>query len=318
MKLILWLSKTLAPNYFALAKKQQSIEMVTICFSHYCELAMWALQKGNKSVVEHAYAPGQHVLPAMRIRLFGENGKKNFSSSSRMIGTKEREAIENAGGVDKLSEEERKKYRKRDASARATAVPVAALPNGDVLLDSWEIAEYSGLRKAPEELKRLLDDELGPQARQAAYSIILKKDNIPYFHKLCTMNRSWIIQLIWRLYLGNYILKYMIKLFSPYDTAAVKKCKDSLANTFEKLDRIVLERKGKFIGGDDLSLIDISIASLAAPILLPPLYCEGKFNAAFQGIYDNDIEAKNEVDRWRNTITGRYVMELYATQRLNK
>lgn len=312
---IVVLAKALTPNYLEIARQKQSIQMVTICFSHYCELAMWALEKGNKPVIEHDYVPGQHVFPAMRVRICNDNGKKNFSNTSRLIGVREQEVIEKAGGVDKLSEEERKKFRKRDASARATAVPVAVLPDGNVLLDSWSIAEYSGLQPVPEDMKNLFDNELGPQARQAAYSIILKKSNISYFHKLCTLNRSWFIRLLWSLFLGNYILKLMIKMFSPYDQKTVLKCKDSLKTTFDKLDRIVTERKGQFLLGDKLSLADIALASLAAPILLPPLYCGGKYNIAFQGIYDSDSEGKSEVDRFRSTVAGQYVMNLYANHR---
>lgn len=308
------MARNFTPNYYQLAKDQQSIHMVTICFSHYCELAVWALEKGGHKVIEHDYAPGQHVLPALRIRVC--NGEKHFSQSSRMIGVKEREILDNMD-FDKLPEEERVKCKRRDAAARATAVPVAVLPDGRVLTDSWELAEYSGLPPVSPDLKDILDNELGPLSRQAVYSIILKPENLQYFHKLCTANRHWFIRLLWALFLGNFVVKSMIKLFNPFNESAVSKCKASLKQTFDKLDAIVANRPGTYLLGEQLSLADIALASLAAPILLPPLYCGGKFNSHFQEIYLSDPQAKVEIDKWRETVTGQYVMKIYAEHRID-
>eukprot|EP01033_Poteriospumella_lacustris_P010186 gene10186-7262_t len=315
MKSVLpWVAKTFTPNYFKLAKDQQAIQMVTISFSHYCELAVWALEKGGKKLVEHDYAPGQHALPVMRVRVYDR--ERHFSQSSRLMGVKEKETLENCGVP--LTEEERKKSKRRDAAARATAVPVAVLPDGRVLTDSWELAEFSGLPSIPPDLKVLLDNELGPLNRQAVYSIMLKPANIQLFHRLCTTNRHWLFRSFWHAYLGNYVIKIMKKVFRPFDEVAVTKCKGSLQQTFDRLDRLVADRKGTYLLGDELSLADIALASLAAPILLPPLYCGGKFTAQFQELYLSDPDARGEIDKWRSTITGQYVMKLYADHRVER
>lgn len=308
------MAKTLTPNYFKLAKDQQSIQLVTISFSHYCELAVWSLEKGGKKLVEHDYAPGQHVLPALRIRVYDK--ERHLSKSSRLMGVREKEALDSCG--IQLTEEERKKFKRRDAAARSTAVPVAVLPDGRVLTDSWELAEYSGLPSIPTDLKELLDNELGPLNRQAVYSLMLKPANIQHFHRLCTTNRNWLFRSFWNAYLGNYVVKMMQKVFRPFDDMAVAKCKGSLQQTFDKLDRLVADRKGMYLLGDELSLADIALASLAAPILLPPLYCGGKFTAQFQDLYNLDPDVRAEIDKWRSTITGQYVMKLYANHRAKR
>lgn len=314
MSALLWFAKVLAPDYFSMAKKSNQIQVITIGFSHYCEFACWALKASRKPFIEHGYAPGQHVLPVLKVRLCDPLGVRHLSKSSRVTSLREKAMLNEKG--EQLTPEEAQIVRKRDASARSTAVPVAILPSGQVLLDSWEIAEYSGLAPAPAEWQNIFDNELGPLARQTSYSAILKEGNTPIFNELCTSNRIWFWRWIWSLFAGNFITEVILKLFRPRDMVAVNAAKQDLHKVVQKLDVMVTQRKGKFLLGDELSLADIALASLLGPMLMPPLYCEGRFNQQFTKLYETDAEARKEIDEWRSTITGQYVLDLYSKHRL--
>ncbi|KAH8091928.1 L-cystine transmembrane transporter [Aureococcus anophagefferens] len=47
-----------------LAKAENQPQLLTIPYSHYCELAAWSLDRAAKPYREHGYAPGEHVLPS--------------------------------------------------------------------------------------------------------------------------------------------------------------------------------------------------------------------------------------------------------------
>jgi hypothetical protein len=137
MSWIVTVASWVCPSYFKIGKITNNIQVITISFSHYCELACWSLKFNGKSYKEQGYAPVQHVFPALSVRVGQKDGKKYLSKSSRTESSKE----DKLKGKE-LTEEEKKKAMKRDTAARATSVPLAILPSGQVLLDSWEIPCY--------------------------------------------------------------------------------------------------------------------------------------------------------------------------------
>ncbi len=308
------------PNFFSLAKKENAIQVLTISISHYCDFSLWALKLGKKNFVEHGYAPGQHVLPVLSLRVGGE--KKFLSNSSRVTGVEEQKRKESLE-VSSMDEQTKKKLEKRDASARSTAVPVAVLPNGDVLRDSWEIARYpfindpsspvlSGL---DEKTMKLLDDDLAPLARQYAYSHILKAKNVNVFNGLCTEGRSWLWRLCWTLFVGNYVIGLMTKIFKPNDAVAVKECRDKFARVVDQVSAMVENRKTPFLAGEQIGLVDIAIASFIGPLVCAPEYCEGRYAHWFDLMRNQDELVRADVEHWRSTPAGKYALELYRNHR---
>ena len=55
-----------------LAKAENQPQLLTIPYSHYCELAAWPLDRAAKPYREHGYAPGEHVLPSLALRVAGD------------------------------------------------------------------------------------------------------------------------------------------------------------------------------------------------------------------------------------------------------
>jgi len=300
-----------SPNFFNLAKSSNEVQILTISFSHYCELACWALKLAKIPYREHAYAPGQHVLPVLSVRV-GDRKKKYLSESSRVSSVKEQERLE-CGLLE--TEEEKAKRLKVDRSKRSTAVPIAILPSGEVLVDSWDCASIARLGEVDPTLKKILDEELGPLARQVMYFHIFQPQNHQYFHELCLMNHGWFWRMCWHLFVGSYLIKLMTKLFVPKGFSIIS-THEKLSSTLRKLDKIVSQRKGIFLGGDQIGLADIALASLASPLLTPPLYCEGKYTHIFNKILESDSSVRKEVEGYRNTTMGQYVLELYSQHRL--
>jgi hypothetical protein len=64
-----------------------------------------------------------------------------------------------------------------------------------------------------------------------------------------------------------------------------------------------------------ISLADIALASILAPIVNPPLYIEGKFGHVFNIVEKNDPRFREEIDKWRNTRAGKFTMEMYKNFR---
>lgn len=62
-------------------------------------------------------------------------------------------------------------------------------------------------------------------------------------------------------------------------------------------------------------MADIAVASLLSPVLMPPKYLQGKYNNLFQNFEKNDFALSEELVFWRNTRSGKYVLELYDKYR---
>jgi glutathione S-transferase len=310
MSLILSVAKLITPDFFRQAKETKKVQVLTICISHYSELSCWALAKGGVKYEEYAYAPGQHILPALSLRLGGKN--KYLSNTSRQTKVTASEASEDKTNDIDVDE---KKQASNDRKARSTALPAAVFPDGTVLCDSWDIAAASGLPPIDPELKKLLDEELGPLARQGAYIHILKPANLNIFTALFTENKHWIWRLLCWLFLINYLHDYMVKLIQPKNQTTNEECKMKLVSVIRKIGVLITNKKTEFLGGDTIGIADIALASLMAPLVTPPLYCNGRFAHIFDKLENQDLDVFLEAKLWRSTVAGEYVMNLYKNHR---
>eukprot|EP01035_Chromulina_nebulosa_P027583 gene27583-36296_t len=303
--MIVSIAKIFSTDFQSYARKSQTLQVLTIDYSHFCEFSLWALKEQKVPFEEHGYAPGQHVLPVLSVRV-GNRNKKHLSSSSRIVPVQspEDESCERLLAKDEVVEKERK------AKAGATAVPIAILPNGDVLRDSWEIAEYPGiLAPVHPELKTLLDKEIGPLSRHLVYAFLLKDVNRRHWDMLCTYRRHWLWRFLWWSFVGNTITDRLKKAFQPQNLEAVSQCREKLLVAVRTLDEWIEGRCFDLnpIARDPenpLSMADIAVASLLAPVLMPPKYIQGKYNNLFQNFEKTDLTLFEELEFWRNTKSG--------------
>lgn len=287
---------------------------------------------------EYGAAPLQHVFPALSIRI----GKQvtHLSTSSRTT------EVSMPGLSPEELDSKKKRDEKKDRAARAAAVPVAVAPNGSIWLDSWDIAEQSGMRGIDPELKLLLDHDVGPLTRQVAYYYVLKESNSEVWNALCTTNRHWIWRLLWWLGLNGFLQRRLLGVMKADNPETFRVCKKQLVRAMARLDEIVDTRAklrhvdlippadsiGKLIEPRSTisvslrrafitnklfqsDLGDLAIASLVAPLINPPLYCNGMYGVAFDLLMRQDSDMRQEVLHWRGSISGRFAMALYQNYR---
>ena len=141
--------------------------------------------------------------------------------------------------------------RKKEGGGRGnpTGVPVLALPNGEVLVDSWSIANHSLPNSAMEvgtERHKFYDTELGPDTRSLAYHLIFNNSATKkLFNKLCTLPRFggfW--SFLWRMGVGSKLSDIMSKSFKTRDLLYRSKLQESIKRHFGKMSDIVDNRKG--------------------------------------------------------------------------
>ncbi|MDG2473142.1 MAG: hypothetical protein P8M71_08540 [Pseudomonadales bacterium] len=89
--------------------------LITLSFSHYCELARWPMDISGVDYTEIAYAIGCHGGPISQLR----QNESQLSTSSYP-------GEETAQGTER----------------RKTAVPLVCMPDGSTLNDSWQILNH--------------------------------------------------------------------------------------------------------------------------------------------------------------------------------
>jgi len=309
---IVFVARLLSPDFRQLSREVNRVQLITISFSHYCELARWALDWCGVAYDEYGAAPLQHVFPTLSIRI-GKQGS-HLSSSSRTT------EVALPGLSPEELDSKKKRDEKTDKAARVAAVPVAVAPDGVIWLDSWDIAERSGMKGIDPQLKLLLDHDVGPLSRQFAYYFVLKESNSNVWNALCTTNRHWIWKLLWWLGLSGFLKRRLLGVMKTDNAEAFRTCKEQLERAMARLDEIVVARsKERHIDlippVDLIDIGDLAIASLVAPLVNPPLYCNGIFEFAFDLLMRQDGDMRQEVLRWRGSTAGRFAMGLYQSYR---
>lgn len=301
-KFILILAKWTQLNYLEIARKKKVPVFLTIPYSHYVEFARFSMKLCQFEYIEYGYAPVQHVLPVLSLRF--SVSRPNISKTS---------SVQKVHPDTSINDESKRPKSKKGGS---TSVPVLALPNGIICPDSWsivsEINKDSKLIPIDDVTLKFYDVELGPTVRQYFYIFILKESNSNVWNHLCSNNMGVLWYTLWY-YLGMkyFATNIMVKVFQPKNMKANEICREKLEDIIKILDNKVISRKGEFINGDLISVEDVALASLFAPMVLPQLYCDGKYSWEFDQLYNQDQEYRDELIRMRNTETGKYVMNFY-------
>lgn len=289
MSYIVWLAQCFY-NFAGLARLSKTPQFVTIAYSHYNEFARWCLEFTGSSFVEHGYAPGQHILPALSVRV-ARDGTKHMPTSSSMTPGK----------------------------SSPTSTPILVYPDGSVCRDSWEIAERTGLAACDAPLKEVLDRELGPLARQNIYSYLLKPQHAARFDAIVTEGRHCGWRLLWCCGIRGFLRGRLSKSMKTEDAAAKAECSAALeALVRGKLAAALAARKGPYLGGDKPSTADFALASFMALLVLPENYGgrTGTMGPHLLAVQREDAEVRASVEKWRATEVGAYAMQLYAKLRL--
>jgi glutathione S-transferase len=296
--LMMFVAKWTQVDFIEKAKNTGQPQLLTIPYSHYVEMARWSWILKDKSFVESWYMPGQHILPMLSLRVAGS---KKYLSSTSFVAKAGRD-------VSTISE-------KRATQARSTAVPALVQSNGEVLTDSWMIANASGLPPLTDPaILKIYDEELGPLARQYAYCTFLKPQHRKYWDELLCHEQGWLWLLVY-FFIGAFIHKLMSNLFGLGKADLLSECENKIDKLFERIATERLPKNSKYINGDQISVEDIALCALAGPILAPAKYCGGAYVRVFSGVENADLLYHDKVERYRNTEVGKYVMQFYEENR---
>ncbi len=256
--------------------------LVTIPYSHYCELGRWAMDHQGDEYVEIKYAPGTHAKYVGQLR----KDRSNRSESS-FVG---QESGVHGG---------RRKY----------AVPLLCLPGGTVLKDSWEILERACGAPAAS-WKTCIDQELGIAVRQLAYYHLLDPTTS---HLISEMIRSASLyeRVMWR-FIGDKVMDGMKQLMAVTTENAVQ----GEAQVLEILDTAGkdLERYGGALQeGGGFGATEIAFCSIASIAVLPENWANG---AASLPDYERVSPGYRAfIDRCRATRAGEFIMDQYRERR---
>jgi hypothetical protein len=193
------LIKLTQTDYLHRAESMQTAQMLVIPYSHFCELATWALEIAKLRYEVHGLAPGEHLFPVLALR---KGGDTNYiSSSSHVQPVKGRSAPDPAKGQSSAKE----------AGNGSTAVPILVMPDRRVLTDSWDIVKESKLPPIDDDIKSVYDEELGPLTRQLVYHYLLSPAHCEIWNGLCTEGYSLIWRTVWNFGFGGQVIQNYVE-----------------------------------------------------------------------------------------------------------
>lgn len=109
----------------------------------------------------------------------------------------------------------------------------------------------------------------------------------------------------------------MSKIFGLGKEDLLIECEEKLDALFERIarERLPKNKNKKYIHGDEISVEDVALCSLAAPVLAPAKYCGGTYMHIFMGVETSDTGYHEKIEHYRNTEVGKYVMQFYEDNR---
>jgi glutathione S-transferase len=263
-------------------KSVKTPHLITIPYSHYCELSRWALEKGKIEFKEIKYAPGYHAKAVGKLRSDREN-----RSESSYVG---QESGVHGG---------RRKY----------AVPLLCLPDGKVLRDSWEILEYA--MGAPDEnWKQVIDQELGIAVRQIAYLALLAPESKHLVSKMIS-GASLYERGLWFMF-GDKIMDGMRQLMA-ITPENVKVGQQHVLNILERAGQSLDTNNGSLQSDGGFGATELAFCSLAGISVWPDNFTNGA--APVPKLKDFSASFQDFVGSCRDTTAGQFVLSSYQNQR---
>ena len=259
----------------------QEPHLVTIPYSHYCELGRWALEYAGMEFREVKYAPGYHAKMVGELR----KDRANRSESSYV-------------GQESGVHGGRRKY----------AVPLLCLPGGKVLRDSWEILAYA-LGEPDPTWKHVIDQELGTSVRQVGYFYLLAPET--RHHISAMIASASLFERIFWWFTGDKIMGGMTKLMA-INEETVREGSERVLRILEEAGKKLKEYEGSLQPDGGFGATEIAFCSLGSICVLPENFGNGA--AVMPGIDDFGSEYQEFVRRCRSTAAGEFILRRYESR----
>lgn len=262
LRLLRFAMTKIGPSEAQLAARNNTPRLQTIPYSHYCELARWALQLNGVHFDEVPHLPG------LGFRVADLRGNDHLTKTGSFPGI--------SSNISTKAERRR----------RRTAVPCLALPDGQVIKDTWEILNFAyhagGVKETfvDEELKLKMDLEFGPAARVIVYYYLL---DTPLFDRLVDECGSLHERLVFRM--GRDRIAPEMRALMGINEASCSAATVAVRDFFEYASKRVQQRKrpslrlrersgqldraGMFMA---IPPEDLAFSALAGILLVPPQY----------------------------------------------
>lgn len=156
-----------------------------------------------------------------------------------------------------------------------------------------------------QELEDEFDDIIGPHVRRVAYWHLLPNQALA-LQTIGGKDPDIEIKTLGLFY--DHVAKFMNKSMNIHADSVVR----SNAKIMEAFERVAqrLSDGRKFLMNDSLTAADITFAALAAPLVLPE-----KYGWTLPNIDEIPGGFRAEVERYRDTAAGEFVLRIYETHR---
>ncbi len=206
--------------------------LITIPISHYCEKARWALDRSGVAYRERAHLQVLHWVPVAR----AGGGK-----TAPVLVWGDRVFADSADIVE-------------EASARAQP---------DLALFPDDAAAAAKARA----LQRDFDEVLGPEGRRWMYFNLSGRRDIAVAYA-CTGVPGW---QRWGLPLAYPLVARIIDRYLDVTPASAERSETEVRTVFDRVAGQLADGR-HYLCGERFSAADLTFASLAAPLLMPPGY----------------------------------------------
>ena len=258
--------------------------LVTIPYSHYCEVARWALDVSKTQYQEIKYIPGYHAQTVGKLR----QKKENRSHSS-------------FAGQESGYHSGRRKY----------SVPLVLMPNGIIYKDSWEILEYF-FGPVNQKWKEILDNKLGIATRQLAYYFYLDPKNKSLMSNIIKQATPG-ERLFW-FFFENKIRRSMYELMA-ITKKNIETSKKVILEIFEQASIRLELNPYSITEGPNFSPTDLAFCALGSIVILPKNYSGNVIK--MESLERHPNEYQEIIKLCRATKAGEFIIQNYETKRVS-
>lgn len=247
-----------------------SLRLFTIGPSHYCEKARWALDRAGIAYTEDAHLPMVHWAYTL---------PRGSRTVPLLVGP----------GVRLVESTDIVKYADEHLAANARLFPTEPEP-----------------RARTEALVARLDRDLGTLTRRLVYCFLVDAPEL-FVRTFEASAKSPAERLALRR--GHSVLRAALRRAFGVSVRARAKCTEKLFTLFDELSQLLVEGDG-YLSGSRFGAADLTLASLASPMLLPD-----DFGVPLLRRRDVDGEIGALIDALRATPIGKHVERVFREER---
>ena len=274
--------------------------LITIAYSHYCEAARWALSIANLPFAELKVPVGPHTALVPLLRLAFGAMLHDSDPATSYPGSDVAHPWWSIAGKRLLR--------------RLAGVPLLVTPEGACVTTSWEIIEWCGL-EVDAATRTAFDHELAPAVRRQIYHAIF--ESAPHLYREL-MSADPVLMTLFDASEALFRPSASIRTFLGVDAAAMPATRDTIRKQLAQVSEVLVSDPylGDGSGSLDFGGADLALASLLAPLLLPPNYGGGALTrvpAPSELAHDEGYSALHaEV---KATRAGQHVLRCYREHR---